>query len=248
MRPLALLLPVALLGAAALTGLRLEGVREEAGIPRSAARVPLGGFEPVAVSLLWLRQEEFLEQRRLSEAVTAIRLVTELQPRVAEGWSLLASILAWQVSESSGDPEEQWRWAKEAIDLLHRGLALNPDAEPILWRLGHIHHQRLSVVLYPELSAVAERELGRPPEAVALEHFRKLTTLDPEYAVYRVRWGEAAYVLGVRLVRSGDRAAAVAALIEARDAWEPLEADPEYEVIREKMPAIRSLLERLRSP
>ncbi|MHC4861431.1 MAG: hypothetical protein ACYTDY_15220, partial [Planctomycetota bacterium] len=151
MSRLALFLPLPLLALAALSGRHLETIREEAGIPRSAARVPLGGFEPVAVSLLWIRQYDLLEQHRLSEAVAAIRLVTELQPRVADGWALLGSLLAWQVSESSGDPEEQWRWAEAAIALLHRGLEHNPDAEPILLELGMVHIQRLANPLYPDL-------------------------------------------------------------------------------------------------
>ena len=244
---IAVLPPLILLALAAFTGSELESARDSAGIPRSAARVPLGGFEPGAVSLLWLRQEELLEERRLSEAVATIRLVTELQPRVPDAWALLGGLLAWHVSDSSGDPEEQWRWTEEALRIFGRGIEHNPDAPKILFELGFVYAQRLSHDLFPDLHAVAARHLGRPPEALALEAFRELAAREPDYAPYAVMRGETARQLAFRRLEQGDEAAAIPALEEARDVLRPLSEDPDSGQIRERLEQIERLLERLRS-
>ncbi len=176
MRRRAVLFAVVLLLLAAGSGLWLERIREEADIPMSAARVPLGGFEPLAVSFLWIRAEQMRAAGDLPQAVATYRLVTELSPHVAPAWVLPAHLLVWTDS-GTGDPEAEWRWVREGLALLERGLELNPDDPHLLWTLGQTLYFRISE--NAELRTIAVRELERLPEEWAAETFARLVVLDP---------------------------------------------------------------------
>ncbi|MEN8148633.1 MAG: hypothetical protein ABFS86_02350 [Planctomycetota bacterium] len=173
----ALLVAVVLLAAASGSGLWLTEIREEAGAPMSAARVPLGGFEPLAVSFLWTRALELEAAGGLSRAVANYRLITELSPHVGPAWALPAHVLVWTDSEC-GDAERGWRWVREGLDLLDRGLALNPDDPYLLGNLGLTFSVRICGD--PEVRDVAERELGRMPEELAVETFARLVEVAPD--------------------------------------------------------------------
>jgi hypothetical protein len=176
MRRFGLLLAVVLLVLAGLAGRRLTAVRREAGIRMSAARVPLGGFEPLAVSFLWMRAVERRQAGDLPGAVTAYRLVTELSPRVGPAWALPAHLLVFTQS-ANDDPEVQWRWIREGLDLLERGLELNPDEPELLLTLGLAYYGPISGD--PAVREVAIRDLGRTPEDLAVETFTRLRDVDP---------------------------------------------------------------------
>ena len=113
MRALPAAIAAALLALAGGTGLLLSRAHEAGGLPASPASVPLGGFEPVAVDLFYLRALKQIADQRLPEAIASIRVVTELQPRVAEGWALLGSLLAWR--NSSSPAPEQWKFARKGF-------------------------------------------------------------------------------------------------------------------------------------
>ncbi len=237
------LLAAALLLLAGGTGTILERARQASGIGFSRARVPLGGFEPLAVNLLWARGDVALSEGRLSDAVAAITLVTELQPRVTAAWGFLSYILAWARSESSGDPEEQWRWVREGIRILSRGLALNPGNPELLWTMGRIYRYRLS--WDPALRDLAERKLGRAPEELAVEWFRRLHRRAPS-DVSRQEMAEAARRLGLLRERRGDRSGAVRSLEESLRFFRALAREPDAELARRRATEIQALLERLR--
>ena len=76
------LIVVVLFLLAGASGTRLVTLRRDEGIPMSAARVPLGGFEPLAVSFLWMRATEQTAAGNLSGAVASYRLLTELSPLI----------------------------------------------------------------------------------------------------------------------------------------------------------------------
>lgn len=240
----ALLFP-ALLLAAGLSGLWLDRVRDDAGIVPSPGRIPLGGFEPVAVDLLYLRATDLLDQQRLPEALTNIRLVTELQPRVAEGWAFLGTLLAWRNSESAGDPEEEWRYAREGIEVLRRGLEHNPDSPHLWFALASLAWSR--VAADPALVPLAERDLGETPARIAREAFRRLGEVDPEAPPYNSIAGQAetGRLLGLRLLETGDREGAREALIGALDRFEELARDPENREALRRSREIRQVLQGL---
>jgi len=82
----------------------------------------------VAVDLFYLRATALISEQRLPEAIAAIRVVTELQPHVAEGWAMLGSLLAWRNSATARDAAEQWRYAREGLSIVERGIAWNPSS------------------------------------------------------------------------------------------------------------------------
>jgi hypothetical protein len=165
---------------AGLAGQRLVGVRREADIPMSAARVPLGGFEPLAVSFLWMRAVEHRERGDFPGAVAAYRLVTELSPRVGPAWALPAHLLVFTQSENP-DPQVQWRWIRAGLSLLERGLALNPDEPELLMTLGLAWYGPIAD--HEGVRELAIRETGRLPEEFAVESFRRLIEIEPDEAI-----------------------------------------------------------------
>ena len=239
MRPAAFLVPAALLALAGLTGGMLDDVREEAGIVRSAARVPLGGLEPLAIDLLYLRANAFIGERRLPEAVAAIRLVTELQPRIEEGWAFLSTYLAWRNSESAASPEDEWRFVREGLDVLLRGLEHNRGSRHLQFALAHLYYGRMT--LMEDIRPVAERELGAPPSFFAMEAFEKLFALDPT-SINRAGLADSARLYGQRLVELGRVAEALPVLRESRRHFARLGEDPEAGISRVRVEEIDRLI------
>jgi tetratricopeptide (TPR) repeat protein len=239
-------LPAAiLLVLAGLAGLLAESARDDAGIISSPAQVPLGGFEPLAVDLLFLRAEKLIEEQRLPEAIAAVRLVTELQPRVPDAWSILGNTIAWRNSESSGDPEEQWKYAREAITIFERGLEHNPDSKQLYFSFGIFFLMRL--VEDEDLRPVAERELGAPPAAFALKAFHEADRLSPDDWPVISGMAESARLYGLRLIKLEDWTGAKAALKESIRHFERLFDRSGGEVLQKKLNAIRAILEDLES-
>jgi len=237
-------LPAALLLLlAGLSGLLAERARVAAGIISSPAQIPLGGFEPLAVDVLYLRADELIEAQRLPEAIAAVRLLTELQPRVPDGWAVLGKVIAWRNSESSGDPEEQWKYAREALEIFERGIEYNPDSQQLHFALGVFFLMRLT--MREDIRPVAERELGAPPSAFALKAFHESDRLRSDDWPAISGMAESARRLGLRLLELGDRSGAKAALRESLEHFERLFDRSGADVAREQIDRIRATLEEL---
>jgi len=236
-------LPAAiLLVLAGLAGLLADAARDEAGIIPSPGRVPLGGFEPLAVDVLFLRADQLLQEQRLPEAMAAVRLVTELQPRVPDGWAVLGHFIAWRNSESSADPEEKWKYAREALRIYQRGLLHNPDSYDLQFDFGIFALGRLT---RDDIRSVAERELGVPPSALALSAFREAERLRPDKRPAIAGMGESARLLGLRLIDRGDRDGAEIALRESLTQFGRLIKQSDTAELQDKMSEIRATLKGL---
>jgi hypothetical protein len=239
-RALPAIVAAALLALAGGTGLLLSRAHGERGLPASPASVPLGGFEPVAVDLFYLRALNQIADQRLPEAIASIRVVTELQPRVAEGWALLGSLLAWR--NSSSPAPEQWKFAREGLRLVERGIALNPDS--VVLASAHADLLLLRVVEREDVRAEAERETGRPPEAAAREAFRRLLALRPSGHA-RTGYAESSRLLGERLLARGDARGAEEAFRAALPIFAQIAEDPEAAPARERVASIEARLREL---
>ena len=232
-----------LLVLAGLAGWWAQAARDDAGILPSPGRVPLGGFEPFAVDVLYLRANELIEEQRLPEAITAVRLVTELQPRVPEGWATLGHTIAWRNSESSGDPEEQWKYVREALQIFDRGILFNPDSYLLRFELGILLLQRLAV--REDILSIAEREMSVHPIALALSSFKEAARIQPD-SIWPIRgMAESARLLGLRLLEKGDHNGAKEALREALGRFEQLIERSEAEVAERRVGEIKATLEDL---
>ncbi len=237
-------LPAALLLVlAGLSGLLAGRAREAAGIIPSPAQIPLGGFEPLAVDILYLRADQLIKEQRLPEAIAAVRLVTELQPRVPDGWAVLGNTIAWRNSESSGDPEEQWKYAREALVILERGIEYNPDSQKLRFALGIFFLLRLES--QEDIRPVAERELGAPPTAFALKAFHEADRIRPDDWPVISGMAESARLYGLRLLELGDPIGAEPVLRESLKHFERLFERSGADVARLRISEIRATLEEL---
>jgi len=240
MTRIGLVLAVALFLLAGFAGSHLANLRRVEGIPMSAARVPLGGFEPLAVSFLWMRAEEKRAAGRLPEAVASYRLVTELSPRVGQAWALSAHLLIFTES-SNEDPKAQWRWIREGLSLLKRGLDLNPRDPGILGTLGLAYYHLAS--RDEAVREVAFRELGRMPEELAVEAFRALRRVEPGDEVDALLT-DSIRLHGHRLYEAGENRRALAAYEEILPRLTAIE-DPS-EKLRKDIARIRLRIPELR--
>lgn len=237
-------LPAAiLLILAGLAGLLAEQAREDAGIIPSPGRVPLGGFEPLAVDMLFLRADQLIAEQRLPEAMAAVRLVTELQPRVPDGWAVLGHFIAWRNSESSGDPEAQWKYAREALGIYQRGLRHNPDSYDLWFAFGIFVLERLTA--REDLRPIAERELGVPPSSLALSAFRESERLRPGDSPSIAGMAGSARIYGLKLLEQGDRDGAVRTLRESLMNFERLTERSDTPELQRKIGEIRTTLKGL---
>jgi hypothetical protein len=232
---------LALLVLAGLSGWELVRRREAAGIPVSPSRVALGGFEPLAVNLLWLRAESFRDAGRLTESTATWRLLTEIEPHVAEGWAFPAWMLVWTEARS-GNPEREWSWVRRGLDLLERGLEFNPGSEQILMTLGLVYYRRLATE--PEIYAVARERLGRRPEQAAVEVLERLAAKRP--GLLLGTRADSWRLLGERRLADGDRAGAREAFARALPLWRRIVADKDSAEAERIANEIRSRLDSLR--
>jgi tetratricopeptide (TPR) repeat protein len=237
-------LPAAvLLFLAGLAGLAMERARTEAGIVPSPSRIPLGGFEPLAVNLLYLRADALIGEQRLPEAITAVRLVTELQPRVPDGWAVLGNCIAWRNSESASDPEAEWKYAAEGLKVFERGLVHNPRSQKLYFALGIFFLMRLES--QDDIRSIAERELGGLPSAYALAAFKKAEELRSGDKPTLSGMAESSRLLGYTLLERGHRTEARAALTESLGYFETLAEDSRGDVASTRVGEIRAALEGL---
>lgn len=206
---------------AAWSGREIGLRREAAGLP-ATVRAPLGGFEPLAVDVLWMRGNRLLSERRLFEAAAVFRLVAEIEPHVTEAYVFPAWVLAWTGARSA-HPEAEWPWVAQAIELIDKGLAVNPRDVQLLFTLAQIHYRRLA--LEESIYGIAREKLGRRPEEAAIEVLDRLEVLDPKLAeaLLADTWRR----LGERRLAEGDEAGARVAFLEALPRWRKLAAGPD---------------------
>ena len=106
--------------------------------------VALGSFRGLIADILWLRSEGLKAKKSYFEMVQLARWITDLQPNYSGGTAYLAWNLAYNVSVTSSDYEDRWRWVNEGISLIRdKALLYNPD-DPVLYKeLAWIFYHKL---------------------------------------------------------------------------------------------------------
>jgi len=170
---------------------------------------------------------------RCPRRVASYRLLTELSPRVGPAWALPAHILVFTDSDGD-DPEAQWRWIREGLALLERGLELNPDDPELLQTLGLAYYAPISQ--NEKVRGVALRELGRMPEELAVETFRRLKRVTSDDTVDAFIM-DSMRLLAHELYRAGEDRRALAAYEEILPWFSAIPDPPER--IREETERIR---------
>ena len=101
---------------------------EDGDPPQIALGIAMGAFRGIFVNILWLEATAAKEEGRFYESIELARMITRLQPRLAQVWTFHAWNMAYNISVTTHTPEERWEWVIAGIDLLRKeGLRANPN-------------------------------------------------------------------------------------------------------------------------
>ncbi len=109
----------------------------------STTLVMLGGSRGILAEVLWWRIAELQRQHRYAEVVPLTDLLLTLEPTSEEAWAYHAHNLAYNISVAHDRPEERWEWVKRGLEVLERGLRIQPKSEKLLNELGGVWEDKI---------------------------------------------------------------------------------------------------------
>ena len=118
----------------------------------------LGGFRGIAVDVLWLRIIYLHQQREYAGERALIELLLKMQPDHKAVWVFQAWNIAYNISVQFPDPTEQWKWIKDGITFLEKGIELNPESGDLLFTMGWFYRNKIAQNPYFEWAL--EKESG----------------------------------------------------------------------------------------
>ncbi|MCQ2379071.1 MAG: hypothetical protein MJ016_07710 [Victivallaceae bacterium] len=139
-------------------------------------RTALGSFRGIAADLLWLRAEALKQQGRHFELVQLSRWIIDLQPNYAGAVAYLGWNLAYNISVTTSDFAERWRWIREGIALFkERALVYNPEEPEIYRELAWIYLHKIGNLMddghmyyKAQLARSMMHAMGKDPDLAAL--------------------------------------------------------------------------------
>lgn len=147
---------VMVLALAGLVATQRSSPNKAVGEALQAARVPasvslvtiaLGPMRALVTNVLWWRAIDHQDRGEFFDVVQLSEWITELQPNMGSVWGYLGWNMAYNVSYEFSDPEDQWGWIENGIELLRdRGLRANPDwakNQRIRHELARIFYQKI---------------------------------------------------------------------------------------------------------
>ncbi len=124
--------------------LRFTGKIQNAPPLVTFSTLALGSFRGVIADLLWLRSESLKQSGKYFEMVQLAKWIVDLQPNFAGASAFLAWNLAYNVSVTTSDFEQRWRWINEGIRLLRdQAIVYNPDSPKLYQELAWIYQHKL---------------------------------------------------------------------------------------------------------
>ncbi|MBI5779299.1 MAG: hypothetical protein HZA49_07575 [Planctomycetes bacterium] len=105
--------------------------------------VALGGFKPLLVDYLWMKQDKLQKDRQLEEIVLLLNIIARLQPRFTEVWSFNAYHMIYNISAQENTPQARWHWVKNGIDYIKEGMLHNPDNVNLTQWLAFFYYHRI---------------------------------------------------------------------------------------------------------
>ncbi|UJS18380.1 MAG: hypothetical protein L3J17_04790 [Candidatus Jettenia sp.] len=131
-----------------------EGSAYDALLPSEfVGTVALGGFRAAAVNFFWVRAMDAWEKKIWYEALTLYRLISKLQPRLANIWIINAWNMIYNISVDFNHKEQQelsWEWIKEGVDFLKEGINRNPKSPELHFYLGWVYYDKGKNSIYRE--------------------------------------------------------------------------------------------------
>ncbi len=125
--------------AAVFGGFWLCSLRErEEAYEASLAHRLLGPASEVAAAWQWVRVRSAMDDARMDTAYARAEFALDLAPRSTDGWSFLASKLAFDRASpyQQKNPELRTRWTQAALDLLLRGQEVAEHPEQLALTRG----------------------------------------------------------------------------------------------------------------
>ncbi len=211
--------------------------------------VMLGGSRGIIAEVLWWRIAELQREHRYAELVPLMDLLVALEPSSEDAWAYNAHNLAYNISVAHEAPEERWTWVKRGLELLERGLRIQPTSQRLLTAMGEMwedkvggaldraapyYQAHVSEVPMPEDAATFEARVGTKvdwasPQWRALYWYQRA---GDSYRCLRVAMG--------LMDRAGDEAFVAYYVQIVRQAWEQL-SDRERMIIRSHLLYLETL-------
>lgn len=137
-----------------MSGGLAEGSVHDALLPGEfVGTVALGGFRAAAVNFLWIRAMDAWEKKVWYEALAIYRLISRLQPKLANIWVINAWNMIYNISVDLDHKEkrgESWEWIREGVDFLKEGISRNPKSPELYFYLGWVYFDKGKNSYYSE--------------------------------------------------------------------------------------------------
>ncbi|MEW6026468.1 MAG: hypothetical protein AB1599_04145 [Planctomycetota bacterium] len=139
------------------------------------ATVALGGFKPLLVDYLWMKQDKLQEDKQFEEIVLLLNIIARLQPRFTDVWSFNAYHMIYNISAQEGAPQQKWHWVRNGIDYIKEGMRHNPDNIMLTQWLALFYYHR--VPQEPYFMQQVEQAEGTDSYEVASRWYQKTIEL-----------------------------------------------------------------------
>jgi len=110
--------------------------------------IALGGFKPLLVDYLWMKQDKLQEDKQFEEIVLLLSIIARLQPRFTEVWSFNAYHMIYNIAFQENTPQAKWHWVKNGIDYIKEGMLHNPDNVNLTQWLAFFYYHRIPQDVY----------------------------------------------------------------------------------------------------
>jgi hypothetical protein len=112
------------------------------------ASVAIGGFKPLLVDYLWIKQARLEKDKQFEEVRLLLSIIARLQPRFAEVWSFNAYNMIYNISSQEKTTEAKWYWVKSGIDYIQEGMKHNPNNPALTQWLAFFYYHRIPQEIY----------------------------------------------------------------------------------------------------
>lgn len=112
------------------------------------ASVAIGGFKPLLVDYLWIKQDRLQKDKQFEEIRLLLSIIARLQPRFVEVWSFNAYNMIYNISSQEKTAEAKWYWVKSGIDYIKEGMKHNPQNPALIQWLAFFYYHRIPQEIY----------------------------------------------------------------------------------------------------
>lgn len=105
--------------------------------------VALGGFKPLLVDYLWIKQTKLMEDKQFDQIRVLLGIIAVLQPRFVEAWTFNSYNIIYNISTQEKTDEAKWRWVENGLNYIQEGMRYNPDNPVLMLYLALFYYHRI---------------------------------------------------------------------------------------------------------